>query len=138
MEEAKKTLTKNLKAIEKQIKKLKKEKKEIEKQLMDISSNFKEKFQIWYNNGNKGHYDWVPSHDKFPLVRAIIEESDFTRHKTITLEYLVGEEILGLFTSDDYREYYDSEEEYQADIFKYQPLMEEIMNGNLKTFEMDW
>lgn len=138
MEEAKKTLKKKLKAVEKEIKKLKRQKKGIEKQLIELSSDFKEKFQIWYNNGAKGHYDWVPTSDKFPLVRAIIEECEFTRYKTIRLEYLVGEEVLGLFLNDDYREFYDSDEEYQAEILNYQPLMEEIMKGNLKTFEMDW
>lgn len=136
--EAKKTLQKELKLVEKQIKNLKKQKKDIEKQLVAMASTFKEKFQIWYNNGNKGHYDWVPSSNKFPLVREIIDESDFTRYKTISLEYLLGEEILGLFLNDDYRAFYDSDEEYQAEILKYQPLMEEIMKGNLKTFEMDW
>ncbi len=138
MEETKKTLGKNLEAIEKEIKKLKRQKKGIEKQLIELSSSFKEKFQLWYNNGTKGHYDCVPTSDKFPLVRGIIEQYEFTRYKTITLEYLVGEETLGLFLNDDYREFYDSDEEYQAEILNYQPLMEEIMKGNLKSFEMDW
>lgn len=138
MAKTKEAIKEEIKDIEKQIKDLKKEKSKLEKSLTRLATTFKEKFQIWYNNGKSGHYDWVPSHDKFPLVREIIQESEFTRYKTIDLERLIGEEVLGLFTGDDYREFYDSEEEYQADIESYQPLMEEIMKGNLKTFEYDW
>lgn len=139
MEEIKKTLKKELKDIEKKIKKLKKEKKDIEKQLIEISSDFKEKFQIWYSNGRKGHHSWAPSdEDEFPLVSKLLDECYLTRYKDYELIHLVGEEILGLFDSDDYREFYDSEEAYQAEMLKHQPLMEEIMKNNLKSFTNDW
>lgn len=137
--EAKKRLQKDLKLIEKDIKRLKKRKKDIEQQLTDMASTFKEKFQIWYKNGKRGHHPWRPYDEtEFPLISEFIHGRCETRNKVYDLTHLLGEEVLGLFDSDDYREFYDSEEEYQADILKYQPLMEEIMRNNIKTFTNDW
>ena len=137
--EAKKRLQKDLKLIEKEIKKLKKQKRNIEQQLIDMASNFKEKFQIWYNNGSKGYHCWAPTDETiFPLVGELLDKCYLTRYKDYDLVHLVGEEILGLFENDDYREFYDSDEAYEADIVKYQPLMEEIMKNDLKSFTYDW
>lgn len=127
-----------LKQIEKEIKSLEKEKKTIEESLISSATTFNEKFRLWYNNGKKGHKSWILGEEEYPLLRKFIENGDFPRYKTIDLEYLVGDEVLALFLDDKYISAFKTEEDYQNEVSKYQPAMEEAMRNNMKSFEMDW
>lgn len=134
----KEQLQASIKDIDAEIEKLSKQKKDYEKQLLKLSKTFKEKFQVWYFGSSEGHHDWIPSGKEFPLVYELIDGGYYNRYQRYDLEHLVGEEILGLYTGDEYREFYESDEEYEADIKAHEPLMKEIMKNDLKSFVFDW
>lgn len=134
-------LKKDLQQINKEIAILKNHKYNLEQQIIDSSTNFIEKFKIWYDNDVEGHYDWWISKDEFPLLRKYMEESNLTdwarRGETIDLERLFGDEIMFLFLDEDAKEEF-SEEEYVTSLAKYQPYMKEAMDKNMKSFKLDW
>lgn len=132
-------LEKELNSIIKQIKSLKKRKREIEKELIDSETNFIKKFKIWYENDSKCHHPWIITS---PHLRELLNNKLY-RHRTYTLEDLIGEDEFNLMVyPESCRMYYDSEEEFKRDyiltLSKFKPALEEAMNTKMKSFKCDW
>lgn len=125
-----------------QIESLNIEKQRLEKLMFERTDDFISKFRIWYNNDDDCHSDWIPNEHDCPLLRKLIDKYDYRRGETVDLERLLGDEdfydLVDPYQDDDYR----SEEEYNENLslllIKYQPLLEEIMNKEIKSYKNDW
>lgn len=142
----KEELSIELEDINNQIEILNKRKRIVEDKLSSISP-FKERFLIWFNNGDVCHYDWLVREEEYPLIRGEFDKNPdaYRRSETITLERLLCEEIFDIWAHKQIAHYCDTDEEYdefyeELDTFltEYQPLLEEAMNKNLKSFRVDW
>ena len=135
-----KELKQELKEIEKQIKTLEKRKSQIEKELIKGADNFLDKFRIWWESDEGEEEGSILNSKKFPKLRALIDEGNFNRYATVSLEDLVGYDNFFLFTEDKSINVPEcvSEEEYQEIIKAYTPALEEAMKKNVKSYVHDW
>lgn len=129
-----------LENINKQILELKKRKADIEKQMMDSETNFMKKFKIWYDSDDECHHDWVIGS---PILRKLADRMDMDRHRTYTLEEIIGEdEFTTLVYPEDSKSWFDSEAEFKLEygrlLVKYKPALEEAMKTSMKSFTCDW
>lgn len=136
-----------LQDIKNQIKVLKKRKASIEKELMNESTDFKDKFMIWFKSDSGKHNPWLPREDEYPLIRRKLNENmdAYRRGETVYLENLFCDEVFEIWTQDVVHEYCktkkevdDFNEELAIFIKDNQPLLEEAMNKNIKSFKLDW
>lgn len=136
-----------LQDIKNQIKILKKRKASIEKELMNESTDFKDKFMIWFKSDSGKHYSYLVRQEDCPLMfRKVFENIDaYRRGETIYLENLLCDEVFEIWTQDVIHEYCktqkevdDFNEELAIFIKDNQPLLEEAMNKNIKSFKLDW
>lgn len=126
--------------INNHINELKKRKSEIEKQMMDSETNFMKKFKIWYESDDECHHDWIINS---PILRKLLDRRDLDRHRTYTLEDIIGEdEFTILVYPEDCKDWYDSEAEFKLEygrcLVKYKAALEEAMNTDMKSFTCDW
>lgn len=126
--------------INKQINKLKKRKSEIEKKMIDSETNFMKKFKIWYESDNECHHNWLI---RSPILRNLIDKWDMDRHRTYTLEEIIGSDEFELLVyPEECKDWYDTEEEFKIQygkcLVKYKAALEEAMNTDMKSFTCDW
>lgn len=124
--------------IDSKISNLQKERKLLEKKLFDQSTDFAAKFKIWYENSDIAHHKYITNEEKFPLLRQRIADWDYIeKHQTFDLERLFEEAMFCIIDPKDALKY-ASQEEIDEKIKEYQPDLEEVMNGNLKSFTYNW
>lgn len=137
-------MNKRIKEIDKQIKKLKKEKRQIENKIINESGTLQEKFSLWYKSSKKYYWDYFPPRDIFPKLREHMDKNNiYLRHYDYEIDDIFPSEELYAYTnSEEWKEFYDTEEEYNtfANEFteKYTEILEEIMKGKVKSFKCDW
>lgn len=139
-------LNAELENINLQIEALNKRKKVIEDKLCLILP-FIERFKIWFHNNDKGHYDWLVGRDEYPLIRGEFDKNPdrFRRGETVDLEHLICDEVFEIWAYNQIAVYCKNEKEVEefnneldALLLEYQPLLEEAMEKNLKSFKVDW
>lgn len=116
-----------------QIRELQKRKSELEKLMIESSDSFVEKFKLWYNSEDEGHYEWLID---YPLLRALFNQIDTPRRgQTYYLPDLIGEEEFWAFMDGE-----EDDEYFNLNDFlkEYQPALEEAMKHNIKSFKCDW
>ncbi len=123
-----------------EIAKLQKRKRKLEKQMINSAVTFMDKFRIWYFNDNDGHHDYIIDS---PHLRALLDGRDYNRYQTIELERLIGDDDFQmLINPEEFKECFDSEEEFQKEydelLTRLQPALQEAMDTNMKSFELDW
>ena len=118
---------------------LKEENNLLTKELMRDSDDFVEKFKAWWNNDDLGsHENWVVDRNKFPLIRTELDDWDINRHMKYSINEIVGEDdFYAIEDTEDFLKEY-GQEEYDKAIEKIKPMLEEAMNGDLKSFVYDW
>ena len=131
-------LKKRLSEISIEISKLETEKYKIENQLIELSDNFIDKFKIWYSSGQGGDYDFLPPRNQFPLLRKFVDDRELNRYQSYTIEDVIGDDIMYVFL--DYENAVKSYGDIDCDriIIKYKPIIDEVMEGKLKSFTCDW
>ena len=121
-------------------------KSELEKLMLESTDSFIDKFRLWYNSEDECHHSWMIDEDVFPLLRAEFDKRVDTprRGKTYEVDSLIGHDD-ALFNdivnpSNKIYKYKKGEYEKLLEEFlsEYQPLMEEAMKGEMKSFEADW
>lgn len=131
-------LQKQLDKINQEINELKIRKQLIENEIIANSSNFLEKFKIWYNNDSESHHEWYLDKDTFPLMNAMVSDREYRRGETIDLERLFGDEAMFLLLDEGAITEYGSEEEFLLALEEYLPVAKEAMDNDVKSFKLDW
>ena len=130
-----------LNEIRGQINRLSIEKCMLETQLIDECEDPLEKIRIWVDSDTGGHHNWIPDKDEFPIFRERIDLHDFNRNQTIDIFedlYQLEDELHIINNPEDAMNEF-GEDEYnrrvKEDVI---PLFTELMEGNLKSFDLDW
>jgi hypothetical protein len=118
-------------------------KAKIEKLILDTSEDFFIRFQTWYNSDDEMHHDFIPNREQFPLLIEKWEKNDERRRgQTYTIEDIIGEDDLACFLEPEEmkKHFTDSKmhDQFEKTIKKVQPILEEVMAGELKSFKADW
>lgn len=131
---------KRIKEIDNQIIKLQSERKGLVDQWINFSKTFEEKFEYWFlHSENKEHFRDIPDRNKYPLLRAWIDDCDFQRHRTIDLEDWMYDDF-GLIFDKKYKEDMLSQDGWvtEKQIEKIYALGKEVMDNNIGSFTIDW
>ena len=124
--------------IKQQILELEKKKAYLEKQLGKANDDFLVKFLKWYNNDEKCFYPFPITKEKFPLISIIVNNLNGNSFQTYTLEDLIGAKNLYCFTNHNKAIKEFKESEINEIIEGYTPLLEEAMENNMKSFNLQW
>ena len=134
-------IKRELEVIIAEIKVLKSRKKELTDKLMGTTDNFLTKFNAWYDNEDNEsecHHGWVISEKDFPLIRARMDNWDIDRYRTYYLEEIIDEEKMWILDNPEDFIKENGQEEYDKTVEEIQPMLEEAMKGNMKSFTYDW
>lgn len=112
----------------------------LEQEMIIQSSDFMEKFRIWYKNDDDGYHRWIVNS---PILRKLLDNIDPRRGETIDLDRLIGyDEFEFLLSPEDYIDDFETPEdfkiEYDKTLEQYQPALQEAMDTNMKSFKCDW
>jgi hypothetical protein len=131
------TLQEELKKVRNEIAILSLKADDIEKQILADIGPLKEKFLAWRNSSQGDHLTSVPDRNKFPLLREYIDDNDgMNRHQTYYVCSHFRDELYWAFEAT--QEEIDEAEIDPSEIERTIKLAEEILNGNLKSFKLDW
>ena len=89
---------------------------------------FMKKFKIWYESDNECHHNWLI---RSPILRNLIDKWDMDRHRTYTLEEIIGSDEFELLVyPEDCKDWYDTEEEFKIQKIKLEKQEDDIKNRN--------
>ncbi len=114
----------------------------LERMIMDKSTDFVSKFTVWYEGSGGRHAAYFPTiGGKFPKFKEWYDREkkrfDLEKNRTYTLDDLFVNPLNLIMYPEDYKETH-TPEDINSILKEFQPIFEEFMNNNIKTFTYDW
>ncbi len=128
------TIDEQLFHVNQQIEDLQKIKSVLELKKLESATSFKDKFFVWLAIKDKNSYqDSILDETEFPLLTKFLEDWDFNKYEKVNVINHLRSYIEDLRNSE-------SEEVKQKlqDNPNYFAILQEIMDGNIKSFKNDW
>jgi hypothetical protein len=152
-------INKGISEIDSEIRTLQSKRKVLEKKLQDSAKDFPSAFKAWYENSDECHYDWWIDESKFPLLNKISHDGasnqNYRRGETVTLDRMIEEEMWYVLDNKkvptesdikDFEKYFQYTYNKKTKLFENydewynhcEALCKEAMDGNMKSFKLDW